>query len=80
MTGVRNEALDVARRRITRPFAAVSIGAVTKEDGHRGGADAVYLSAAITAQAGSLNMLTTEPGADVAPFHDRQVVVLKPAD
>ena len=25
-------------------------------------------------------MLTTAPGADVAPYHDRQVVVLRPAD
>lgn len=25
-------------------------------------------------------MLTTAPGPDVAPYHDRQVVVLRPAD
>ena len=25
-------------------------------------------------------MLTTEPGPDVAPYHDRQVVVLRPPD
>lgn len=25
-------------------------------------------------------MLTTEPGPDIAPYHDRQVVILKPAD
>lgn len=25
-------------------------------------------------------MLTTEPGPDVAPYHDRQVVVLEPKD
>ena len=25
-------------------------------------------------------MLTTEPGPDVAPYHDRQVVVLQPSD
>ena len=25
-------------------------------------------------------MLTTAPGADVAPYHDRQIVVLRPAD
>jgi putative SOS response-associated peptidase YedK len=25
-------------------------------------------------------MLTTQPGPDVAPFHDRQVVVLRPSD
>ena len=25
-------------------------------------------------------MLTTQPGPDVAPYHDRQVVVLRPAD
>ena len=29
---------------------------------------------------GSFTMLTTEPGPDVAPYHDRQVVVLKPED
>jgi putative SOS response-associated peptidase YedK len=28
----------------------------------------------------SFTMLTTEPGPDVAPFHNRQIVVLKPAD
>src|SRR5262249_49599788 len=28
----------------------------------------------------SFTMLTTEPGPDIAPYHDRQVVVLKPAD
>lgn len=28
----------------------------------------------------AFTMLTTEPGPDVAPFHDRQVVVLSPAD
>ena len=25
-------------------------------------------------------MLTTAPGPDVAPYHDRQIVVLRPAD
>jgi putative SOS response-associated peptidase YedK len=25
-------------------------------------------------------MLTTEPGPDIAPYHDRQVVVLRPKD
>jgi putative SOS response-associated peptidase YedK len=25
-------------------------------------------------------MLTTSPGQDIAPYHDRQVVVLKPED
>lgn len=25
-------------------------------------------------------MLTTDPGADVAPYHDRQIVVLRPSD
>ncbi|MFZ0116441.1 MAG: SOS response-associated peptidase family protein, partial [Xanthobacteraceae bacterium] len=25
-------------------------------------------------------MLTTQPGPDVAPYHDRQVVVLRPPD
>ena len=25
-------------------------------------------------------MLTTEPGPDIAPYHDRQIVVLKPED
>ena len=25
-------------------------------------------------------MLTTEPGPDIAPFHDRQVVILMPQD
>jgi putative SOS response-associated peptidase YedK len=25
-------------------------------------------------------MLTTQPGPDVAPYHDRQVVVLRPTD
>lgn len=29
---------------------------------------------------GSFAMLTTEPGPDIAPYHDRQVVVLRPAD
>jgi putative SOS response-associated peptidase YedK len=28
----------------------------------------------------AFTMLTTEPGPDVAPYHDRQVVVLDPAD
>ena len=28
----------------------------------------------------AFTMLTTEPGPDIAPYHDRQVVVLKPAD
>lgn len=28
----------------------------------------------------SFTMLTTEPGPDIAPYHDRQVVVLKPED
>src|SRR5690606_23610784 len=28
----------------------------------------------------SFTMLTTSPGPDVAPYHDRQVVVLKPED
>jgi putative SOS response-associated peptidase YedK len=28
----------------------------------------------------SFAMLTTEPGPDIAPYHDRQVVVLKPED
>src|SRR5262249_27479383 len=28
----------------------------------------------------AFTMLTTEPGPDVAPYHDRQVVVLPPAD
>ena len=28
----------------------------------------------------SFTMLTTEPGPDIAPYHDRQVVVLRPAD
>lgn len=28
----------------------------------------------------AFTMLTTEPGPDVAPFHDRQIVVLSPAD
>jgi putative SOS response-associated peptidase YedK len=28
----------------------------------------------------SFTMLTTEPGPDVAPYHDRQIVVLKPDD
>ncbi len=28
----------------------------------------------------SFTMLTTGPGADVAPYHDRQIVVLRPAD
>jgi len=27
---------------------------------------------------GAFTMLTTEPGPDIAPYHDRQVVVLKP--
>jgi putative SOS response-associated peptidase YedK len=25
-------------------------------------------------------MLTTEPGPDVAPYHDRQIVILRPED
>jgi len=29
---------------------------------------------------GSFTMLTTAPGDDIAPYHDRQIVVLKPAD
>lgn len=28
----------------------------------------------------AFTMLTTDPGPDVAPFHDRQVVVLRPSD
>lgn len=28
----------------------------------------------------SFTMLTTEPGPDIAPYHDRQVVVLRPGD
>jgi putative SOS response-associated peptidase YedK len=28
----------------------------------------------------SFTMLTTEPGPDIAPYHDRQVVVLRPED
>ena len=28
----------------------------------------------------SFTMLTTAPGEDIAPYHDRQIVVLKPAD
>ena len=28
----------------------------------------------------AFTMLTTEPGPDIAPYHDRQVVVLKPGD
>ncbi|HHY50963.1 MAG TPA: SOS response-associated peptidase [Alphaproteobacteria bacterium] len=28
----------------------------------------------------SFTMLTTEPGPDIEPYHDRQVVVLRPAD
>jgi hypothetical protein len=28
----------------------------------------------------SFTMLTTEPGPDVAPIHDRQIVILKPVD
>lgn len=28
----------------------------------------------------SFTMLTTEPGPDIAPYHDRQVVILRPAD
>jgi putative SOS response-associated peptidase YedK len=31
-------------------------------------------------QPDAFTMLTTEPGPDVAPYHDRQVVVLPPAD
>ena len=31
-------------------------------------------------QPASFAMLTTEPGPDVAPYHNRQVVVLRPAD
>jgi putative SOS response-associated peptidase YedK len=29
---------------------------------------------------GAFTMLTTQPGPDIAPYHDRQVVVLKPED
>lgn len=29
---------------------------------------------------GAFAMLTTEPGPDIAPYHDRQVVVLRPED
>lgn len=29
---------------------------------------------------GAFTMLTTEPGPDIAPYHDRQIVVLKPED
>jgi putative SOS response-associated peptidase YedK len=28
----------------------------------------------------NFTMLTTEPGPDIAPYHDRQIVVLPPAD
>lgn len=28
----------------------------------------------------TFTMLTTEPGPDVAPYHNRQVVVLRPED
>ena len=28
----------------------------------------------------SFTMLTTTPGPDIAPFHDRQIVILRPAD
>jgi len=31
-------------------------------------------------QPDAFTMLTTEPGPDIAPYHDRQVVVLQPAD
>ena len=31
-------------------------------------------------QGDSFTMLTTSPGDDIAPFHDRQIVVLRPAD
>lgn len=31
-------------------------------------------------QPSAFTMLTTEPGADVAPIHNRQVVVLRPED
>ena len=31
-------------------------------------------------QPAAFTMLTTEPGPDVAPYHDRQVVVLQPSD
>jgi putative SOS response-associated peptidase YedK len=29
---------------------------------------------------GAFAMLTTEPGEDIAPYHDRQIVVLRPED
>jgi putative SOS response-associated peptidase YedK len=29
---------------------------------------------------GAFSMLTTAPGPDVAPYHDRSIVILKPAD
>ena len=29
---------------------------------------------------GAFAMLTTEPGADIAPYHDRQIVLLRPED
>lgn len=29
---------------------------------------------------GAFAMLTTEPGADISPYHDRQIVVLAPED
>jgi len=32
------------------------------------------------AREGAFTMLTTAPGPDIAPFHDRQVVTLKPQD
>ena len=29
-------------------------------------------------QPGSFTMLTTAPGSDIAPFHDRQIVIVRP--
>lgn len=29
---------------------------------------------------GAFAMLTTEPGPDIAPYHDRQIVVLRPEE
>jgi len=29
---------------------------------------------------GAFAMLTTEPGADIAPYHDRQIVLLRPEE
>jgi len=47
-------------------------------------ADAPFLAiAGIWREAGgnqAFTMLTTEPGTDIAPFHNRQVVVLSPQD